>query len=396
MKSGESYLKRLFWSCMETSNILRRDGRFFLFVSFLLTMLGLVFIYSSSSVYALEKFGSAHYFLVRHTIALFFALVAFFLCALVPIRFFKKYSPYFFFFSLFLTILTLLPFIGLRVHGSTRWLRLLGYSFQPSELLKVFFVMYIGFFIDRKSRQAKGGFNPLRSLLYVYLPFILILLTVSFVLLKQPDFGAVVTLLVTSLVLFFVADFRMVHLMVTLAAVVPIGVALICSRAYRLNRILIFLNPWADRHGRGFQIIQSLIAIGSGKLWGVGISNSKQKFFYLPMQHTDFIFPIIAEETGFVGSIILLSLYFLFCYFGIRIVTRLKNPFAMFTSLGFVVLISIQAVMNLMVTTGLLPTKGLGLPFISHGGTSLLCSWAMVGLIINFLRAQIFENGNKL
>jgi cell division protein FtsW len=173
-----------------------------------------------------------------------------------------------------------------------------------------------------------------------------------------------------------------------MASALSIGIALIFSESYRLNRILIFLNPWTDPQGRGFQIIQSLIAIGSGDVWGLGISNSKQKFFYLPMQHTDFIFPIIAEETGFVGSSILVLLYFLFCYFGIRIVTKLKNIFALFTTLGFIVLISVQAVINLMVTTGLLPTKGLGLPFVGYGGTALLCLWCMLGLITNFVRSE--------
>ena len=175
---------------------------------------------------------------------------------------------------------------------------------------------------------------------------------------------------------------------ITLLVTVPAGIFLILTKTYRLNRILIFLNPWSDPLGRGFQIIQSLIAIGSGSLWGVGISNSKQKFFYLPMQHTDFIFPIIAEETGFIGSCIIILLYFLFCYFGLKIALQLENLFAFFTTLGFVILISLQAVINLMVTSGLLPTKGLGLPFISYGGTSLVCLFCMIGLIANFARQQ--------
>lgn len=131
-----------------------------------------------------------------------------------------------------------------------------------------------------------------------------------------------------------------------------------------------------------------MIAIGSGNIWGVGISNSKQKFFYLPMQHTDFIFPIIAEETGFVGSFLIVILYFLFCFFGLRLALKFNNAFAFFTTLGFVILISLQAVINLMVTSGLLPTKGFGLPFISYGGTSLVCLFCMMGLIANFARKQ--------
>jgi len=363
------------------SDRLSFDTKALLSIASILTLLGLVFIYSSSSVYALERFGSAHYFVKRqalHLIPAFFALLFF---AFIPIRFFKKYVPLIFFLSLIFTALALIPSLGVKFHGSYRWLYFWGISVQPSEVLKLFFVVYVGYFIDRRREYV-------RSLLHSYLPFLVVLLVTFFILLKQPDFGSVVTLLITSFILLFVADFKIVHLLVTMICVIPVGIALIFSRTYRLNRILIFLNPWSDPKGRGFQIIQSLIAIGSGKLWGVGISHSKQKFFYLPMQHTDFIFSIIAEETGFVGASLILFLYFLFCFLGIRISIQLKTPFAFFTTLGFIVLISLQAIINLMVTTGLLPTKGLGLPFVGYSGTSLVCLWAMLGLIANFVRSE--------
>jgi cell division protein FtsW len=360
---------------------LRRDTKILLGIGAILTLIGLVFIYSSSSVYALEKFGSAHYFFKKQALFLIPAILGFIAFAIIPIKFFKKYAPLLFLLSLLLTVLTLVPALGLKVHGSYRWLRLCGIGVQPSEVLKLFLVIYIGFFIERKREYAK-------SFLHSYVPFLVILCMTFFVLLKQPDFGSIVTILITAFILLFVADFKLIHLVMTVASAIPIGIALIFSKTYRLNRILIFLNPWSDPKGRGFQIIQSLIAIGSGNVWGLGISNSKQKFFYLPMQHTDFIFPIIAEETGFVGSLIILFLYIMFCYLGIRIALCIKNMFAMFTTLGFVVLISVQSVMNLMVTTGLLPTKGLGLPFISYGGTALLCVWCMMGLIVNFVRSE--------
>lgn len=362
-------------------NVLRRDVKFLLGIATTLTLIGLVFIYSSSSVYALEKCGSAHYFLKKQALYLIPAFFGFLLFALVPLRFFKKYAPLLFLGSLFLMLLTFLPWFGLRIHGSNRWLRIFGLSIQPSEILKLFFVVYVGFFIERKREYIK-------SFAHSYIPFLSILFVTFVILLKQPDFGSTVVILITALILLFVADFKIVHLLMTLASAIPIGAALIFSKAYRLNRILIFLNPWSDPKGRGFQIIQSLIAIGSGDIWGLGISNSKQKFFYLPMQHTDFIFSIIAEETGFIGSAVVILFYLLFSYFGIRIALRLKNMFSMFTTLGFIVLISVQAVMNLWVTTGLLPTKGLGLPFVSYGGTALLSLWCMMGLIVNFIRFE--------
>ena len=366
---------------MKHINTLRRDARWLLGISALLTVVGLVFIYSSSSIFALEKFGSPHYFLKRQALYLIPAAICFIVGALIPISFFKKYVPLFFLLSLLLTVATIVPLFGIKVHGSYRWLYVFGVSVQPSEILKLFFITYIGYFLERKREYVT-------SFAHSYLPFIIVLITTFLILLKQPDFGSVVTLLTTSFILLFVAEFRWMHLLVTFACALPIGLFLIFSRTYRLNRILIFLNPWSDPRGRGFQIIQSLIAIGSGSMWGLGISNSKQKFFYLPMQHTDFIFSILAEEMGFIGSVMIVLLYIFFCYFGVRVAMQLKSVFALFTTLGFVVLISLQAVINLMVVAGLLPTKGLGLPFISYGGTALVSFWAMLGMITNFVRAE--------
>ena len=173
------------------------------------------------------------------------------------------------------------------MHGANRWLHLGFISLQPSELLKIFLILYMGYFLEKKQHRIK-------SFLYTYLPFLLVLGVSFALLLKQPDFGSVITLFSTALVLFFVAECNMRYLLTTTLLACPAIVYLIFSKSYRLSRILIFLNPWADPQGKGFQIIQSLIAIGNGKMWGVGIANSKQKFFYLPMQHIDFIFP----ETG--------------------------------------------------------------------------------------------------
>jgi len=360
-------------------NKLKSDVRSLLVVVSLLILLGLIFIYSASSAYALEKFGSSHYFLKKQLIYLLVGLFGFLFFATTSVRFWKKNAPIFFLLALMVTALTILPNAGLKIHGSSRWLNLFGYSFQPSEMLKLFLFLYIAFFLEKQQKSMV-------SLWHSYLSFLMVLGFAFFTLLKQPDFGTVVTIFSTVLALLFVAEFNLMHLFVTVLCTLPLLVALIYSKMYRLNRILIFLNPWAEPQGRGFQIIQSLIAIGSGSLWGLGISNSKQKFFYLPMQHTDFIFSIIAEETGFIGACFVIILYFLFCFFGLKIALQLEDTFAFFATLGFIVLISLQAVINLMVATSLLPTKGLGLPFISYGGTSLLSFLCMLGLIVNFSR----------
>ncbi|MCK4651246.1 putative lipid II flippase FtsW [Candidatus Babeliales bacterium] len=362
-------------------NKLKSDFRFLMSIVGFLILIGLIFIYSSSSVFALEKFGVASYFLRKQLFFLIPSIVGFIIFAIIPISFLKKYSPIFFVLALIFNLLTFIPFVGLKIHGSSRWLSIFGFSMQPSEILKLFLFIYVGFFLEKKHRKVA-------SFIHSYLPFLTVLGITFFILLKQPDFGTAVTIFITAFFLLFVAEFKLFYLFATIIVTIPVGIFLIVSKAYRLHRILIFMDPWIDPQGRGFQIIQSLIAIGSGHLWGVGISNSSQKFFYLPMQHTDFIFPIIAEETGFVGSFLIVALYFLFCYFGLRLALRLESSFAFFTTLGFIILISLQAAINLMVTTGLLPTKGFGLPFISYGGSALLSLFCMMGLIANFVRRQ--------
>lgn len=360
---------------------LQADLKIFLALIASLIIIGFLFIYSSSSVYALEKFGSASYFVKKQFCGLGLGLLGLLFCRLIPLDFIKNISPPLFCTSLIITALTLLPSFSERIHGSRRWLYCYGFSFQPSELLKMSLLIYLAYFLTKQEIH-------LRSFRYGYLPFVAILGLVALVLLKQPDFGMTVTILITSFLLFFIVQFKTKHLLVTLTTLLPTIGALIYMRPYRWQRVLTFLNPWNDPQGAGFQIIQSLIAIGSGSLLGIGISHSKQKFFYLPMQHTDFIFSIIAEETGFIGSLAIITIYFLFLYFGIRIAWQLKDPFASLLTLGFVLLITLQTTINLAVATGLAPTKGIGLPFVSYGISALLCSLCMVGIIINC----VYEN----
>jgi cell division protein FtsW len=358
---------------------LQHDIHIFIGIVFTLLIIGCLFIYSSSSVFALETYGNSHYFLKRQLIGLTLGIIALIIATIIPLPFIKKISPLMFAGALTLTALTLLPQLAPRVYGSHRWLNIAGFSFQPSELLKIALLIYLAYFLEKKSGQ------PL-SFLSMYLPLILIVGLSSLILLKQPDFGMTITLVLTVLILLFIAQINLKHLMIVLACLIPMAIGLILMRPYRLQRILTFLNPWQDPQGAGFQVIQSLIAIGSGGVSGAGIAHSKQKFFYLPMQHSDFIFAIIAEETGFIGSIFIIMLYAAFLYLGFRIAWQLNNTFSLFVTIGFTSMISLQAIINLAVVTGLAPTKGLGLPFISYGSTSLICNLFMIGLILNMTR----------
>jgi cell division protein FtsW len=362
-------------------NRLQSDLFIFLAISTILTFIGFIFIYSSSSVYASEKLGSSNYFVKKHIIGLFLALFGLVVARLFPLKLIHKLTPIIFLSSLFLTGLTLIPAISSNIHGSSRWLNLGFIGLQPSEFLKVAFILYLAYFLAKKE-------NSLNSFVHSYLPILCMLGMTCAILLKQPDFGLTATLFATAFIIMFIAQVPLRYILGTLALMLPAAFALIYWQPYRLKRILTFLNPWDDPQGAGFQIIQSLIAIGSGGFSGVGIAQSKQKFFYLPMHHTDFIFSIVAEETGFLGSCILISLFVMFLFFGIRIATQLHDQFSKLATFGFVTLISMQAAINILVATGLVPTKGMGLPFISYGNTSLIATMIMIGLIINMVQAQ--------
>ena len=363
---------------------IKTDLKLFLLTVVSLIAIGLVFIYSSSSVYAMEKFGAPHYFVKKQFFGLLLGVIGLVIAFVMPLKIIKRITPLFFWGSFLLTSMTLFSGFSQKIHGSSRWVKLFGFGFQPSELLKMALIMYIAYFIAKKQGQVSSFFHA-------YLPVMIILGMTSLLLLKQPDFGLTVTLATTVFMMLFVAKFNAKHLFLTIAAFVPAAITLVYLKPYRVKRILTFLNPWQDPQGAGFQIIQSLIAIGSGSLWGVGISHSKQKFFYLPMQHTDFIFSIIAEETGFIGSLCIITLFISLIYFGMRISWHLEDVYAKFVVFGFVILTSLQAIINLAVTTGLAPTKGIGLPFVSYGNTSLVCNICMVGIILNIVYSSLYK-----
>jgi cell division protein FtsW len=351
----------------------------------LLIIIGLVFIYSASSVYALEKFGKSYYFAQKQAVGLVMGLCALLAISILPVALLKRLTPFLFLGSLGLTFLTTIPGFSVRIHGSSRWLRLFFITFQPSELLKISLILYVAYLITKKSH----GVSPFWQR---FVPVTLILALTSIALLKQPDFGLTVTLLTTSVIVFFIAQFQLRYLAWSLVAAIPAMAILVITSPYRIRRILTFLNPWKDPQGSGFQIIQSLIAIGSGSTWGLGVAHSKQKYFYLPMQHTDFIFSIIAEETGFIGCFALIALFIAVLYVGITIALAMTDLFSCFAILGFMIMLNLQAVINIAVATGLAPTKGIGLPFVSYGNTSLIGYLIILGIIISMVK----NNKNSL
>ena len=281
--------------------------------------------------------------------------------------------------SLFLLILVLIPGIGREVSGANRWFRFKFISFQPSELANIAVIIYIADFITRKE-------NQIRTLLKGFLPPMLILGFTVLLILMQPDLGTSLALGMVVFIMLFVAGARLSYLLTVVLVTLPLLAVLIFSVPYRRMRIMAFLNPWLDPKGSGFQIIQSQIALGSGGIFGLGLGQSKQKLFYLPAAHTDFIFSIIGEELGLLGTLGVVILFMILLYQGFKVVKNASGKFGYFLSLGLVLIISFKAVINIGVSCGLLPTKGLPLPFISYGGSSLIFDMVSVGILMNIAR----------
>jgi cell division protein FtsW len=363
------------------SSELKKQAKIFCLSTLVLVMLGFVFIYSSSSAFAVAKHGSATFFLKKHSFQALFSFLALIVCALIPAKLFKIHAEKIMFVAITGLAISFLPGVGFLVHGSRRWFSIFGVSVQPGEAIAPALIIYAASFLSTVgNRNAFLSINGVKLLGFAAISFILLL--------AQPDFGSVITLFASLFILFSTVLLSFKQMALIVAFAVPAVVSLILVAPYRMRRIVVFLNPWQDPKGKGFQIIQSLIAIGSGSLWGVGIGQSQQKFFYLPMQHTDFIFSVIAEETGFVGVIIVVALFVVFFYSGFKIALFLSDEFSSYAALGLISLLAVRTVINMMVTSAMAPTKGIGLPFISYGGTALLASLCSVGLILSFVRSE--------
>ena len=357
-----------------------RNIRINLFITMvILICIGIVMIYSVSSIYAWERYNDGLFFLKRHISFLFIGAFLAFLIMGVDYRKLKRFAKPFLILSLLLLVLVLIPGIGREVSGARRWFRFKFISFQPSELANMATIIYIADFINRKG-------NMIKQFLHGFLPPVCVLGLVALLILMQPDLGTALAIGIVVFIMLFVSGARPAYLLSVVLASLPVVYLLIFSVPYRRMRILAFLNPWLDPKGSGFQIIQSQIALGSGGIFGVGLGHSRQKLFYLPAAHTDFIFSIIGEELGLVGTLGIVILFMLFIQQGLKVIKNAPDKFGYLLSLGLVLMISLKAIINIGVSCGLLPTKGLPLPFISYGGSSLIFDMVSVGILINIAR----------
>jgi len=342
----------------------------------ILVGLGIVMVYSASFAIAGERYQDSYYFLKKQAVAAALGMALMFCLAQLDYHRWQILAvPLLALSGVFLGIL-ILPGIRHEVGGSARWLRLSFFSFQPGELAKFALVIYLAHSLTKKEGKMK-------SFKAGFLPYILILVVFFGLVLKQPDFGTGIVFVALVFLLLFAAGTRLLFLGSAVLAALPVLYFLAIRAPYRIERLLVYLNPWSDPGHAGFQIIQSFLAFGAGKLLGVGLGDGHQKLFYLPEVHTDFIFSIIGEELGLVGVTLVIGLFVFLILRGFRACYRSPDLFGNYLALGMTLLIGLQTLLNMGVVTGLLPTKGSTLPFISHGGTSLMINLMAVGILMN-------------
>ena len=350
-------------------------------IVFLLICIGVVMVYSSSGVYAQEEFGKELFFLSRHLLFLAVGFVLTFAVMCMDYRDLKKVAKPLLLFTLLLLVIVLIPGIGKASYGARRWFRVGPFSFQPSELMKISILIYTADYLSRKQKEVT-------YFLRGFMPPIAILGVACLLVVKQPDLGNSLLIAFIVLILLYVAGARLMHMAMLGMLTIPGAYFLVYKVPYRMARITAFLDPWKDSTGVGFQLSQSQIALGSGGVFGVGLGKSVQKLFYLPAAHTDFILSIIGEELGLIGTLVVILLFIGFIWQGARIVKRIEEPFGYFLSVGIVAMLGIQAVVNIGVSIGAFPTKGLPLPFVSYGGSALIFNMMAVGLLLNISRVQ--------
>ena len=357
-------------------DFIRRMDPILLFSTLGLVGIGIVMVYSASFPVGTERMGDPYHFLKKQAFAATLGIGLMLLAARLNYRLWKVLAIPLLIGSIGLLFLVFVPGLRQQVGGAYRWLKISSFSFQPAELAKLALVIYLA-----RSLTNKEG--RMESFTVGFLPHVIVMGILFLLVLKQPDFGTGVLFVAVVFLMLFVAGTRLRFLGGALLAALPVLVYLAVRRNYRWERIVAFWDPWKDPGGGGFQIIQSFLAFGAGKVFGVGLGDGKQKLFYLPEVHTDFIFSVIGEELGLIGVSVIIALFVVLILRGFQSSYRAPDLFGTYLSLGITSLIAIQTLLNMGVVTGLLPTKGSTLPFVSYGGTSLMINLMAVGILLN-------------
>lgn len=342
----------------------------------ILSLFGVIMIYSASYVWAEYKFDNPYKFVMTQGVFLVLGYVIMYITLKIPYTKYLSRANVIFGICFLLLVLVLIPGIGTVRNGSRSWFGIGSFGIQPSEFTKLGMIIFTSKYLSRNEKE-------LRDIKRGVLPILIILMLVFGLIMLQPDFGTGVIIVISIVVLLFVSGVKM-GFFVKIGFLGLLGVAgLIIVAPYRLKRILSFIDPWSDPLGSGFQIIQSLYAIGPGGLLGLGFGNSIQKHFYLPEPQTDFIFSIISEEFGFMGVVIVATLFLIIIYRGFRISKNCENRFGKYLAFGITFQLAFQTLLNLMVVVGLIPVTGVTLPFLSYGGSSLLITMLSMSILLN-------------
>jgi cell division protein FtsW len=359
-----------------TAAEVERPDIIILVITLILVTVGTAMIYSSSSILAMEKFKDAQYFLKKQIFFVFIGMGAMVLLTKLDYHRLKKCAYPGIVLSVILLLLIFIPYVGIRAGGARRWLNLGLFSFQVTEMVKICIILFLAHFLARKVNYLKSFSRG------ILVPLVVTFIIIGLVAL-EPDFGTAVIIAMILMLMLFLAGCRMRHLAGLTALLIPAAIWMVMFKSYRIDRLKVFLNPWNDPGNKGFQIIQSLLSFGSGGTFGVGIGDGMQKLFYLPEPHTDFILSVIAEESGFVGVVLVIFLFAVLIVRGFMVAFRAPDLFGTLLAAGLTMVLAMGAFINIAGVMGLIPLKGLTLPFLSYGGTSLIMSLVAVGILLN-------------
>ncbi|MFK2824910.1 stage V sporulation protein E [Bacillus sp. B190/17] len=352
---------------------------FLLILIVILLTVGVTMVYSASEVWAEYKFNDALFFAKRQLLFAVVGFIAMIMLMNVEYWTWRRFSKAALIGCFILLVLVLIPGVGMVRNGSQSWIGAGAFSIQPSEFMKLAMIIFLAGYLSENQKHMiyfKRGLLPALGLAFAAFGLIML----------QPDLGTGTVMIGTCLVMIFISGARIFHFVLMGLVGVAGFAGLVLSAPYRIKRITSFLDPWSDPLGSGFQIIQSLYAVGPGGLFGLGIGESRQKYYYLPEPQTDFIFAILAEELGFIGGVFILILFSLMLWRGIRIALKAPDLFGSFLAVGIISMLAIQVVINIGVVTGLMPVTGITLPFLSYGGSSLTLMLAAFGILLNISR----------
>ncbi|HEX9788970.1 MAG TPA: putative lipid II flippase FtsW [Candidatus Binatia bacterium] len=347
-----------------------------------LLALGMTMVLSTSYLHSQERYGDGTYFFRKQLIAMAAGVLALIACSMVPSKLYRRFAYPLLAISFIILAMVLIPGIGVSRGGARRWIMFPGFAFQPSELAKLSMVLYLAHSMAKKEQL-------IRTFSVGVLPHLIVSGAFAGLLLLEPDFGTALILTMLLYFMLFIGGVRISHLLATALLALPVLAYVMMTAEYRLRRLMTFLDPWSDPSGSGFHVIQSLIAFGSGQLFGRGLGESRQKLLYLPEAHTDFVYSVIGEELGLLGALAVLALFAVIIVRGLRLTAKIEEPFDQYLAFGLTVLIGLQALIHMGVVMGLMPTKGLVLPFISYGGSAMVVNLIEAGILLGLSRRRL-------